>query len=73
MDDLGLGSLARGTVAWEGDNVRLILSAKDSRSVSVEVVREISWKIDCRCVLDESVKQEVMPFQLKYFVGDSLE
>ena len=42
LDDIGLGSLVRGTVAWEGDYVRLILSPKDSRGVSVEVVREIS-------------------------------
>ena len=46
LDDLGLGSLVRGTVAWEGDHVRLIISHKDSRGVSVGVVREIS---SCLC------------------------
>ena len=35
MGDLGLGSLVRGTVAWEGDHIRLILSPNDSRGVSV--------------------------------------
>ena len=42
MGDLGLGSLVKETVAWEGDPVRLILSPNDSRGVSVGVVTEIS-------------------------------
>ena len=45
-----------------------IVSPKDSRGVSVGVVREISSclrKIGCRCVLEESVKREFMPSQLK--------
>ncbi len=68
LDNLGLGSLVRGTVAWEGDHVRLILSTKDSRGVTVWVVKEIFSclrKIGCRCVLDESVKREFMPSQLQ--------
>ncbi len=46
-----------------------IVSPMDSRGVSVGVVRKISSclrKIGCRCVLDESVKWEFMPSQLKY-------
>ena len=69
FDDLGLGRLVRGAVGWEGDHVRLILLPKDSREVSAGVIREISSclrKIGCRCVLDESVKRDVMPLQLKY-------
>ena len=56
------------TVAWDGGHVRLILLPKDSRGVSVGAAKEISSclrKIGCRCVLDESLKQEFMPSQLK--------
>ena len=45
--------LARGSVAWEGDHVRLLLLPK---GLSKDVVGRISRKIGCRCVLDESQK-----------------
>ena len=51
--------LARGSVAWEGDHVRLLLLPKDSKGLSKDVVGRISAclrKIGCRCVLDESQK-----------------
>ena len=50
---------ARGSVAWEGDHVRLLLLPKDSKGLSKDVVGRISAclrKIGCRCVLDESQK-----------------
>ena len=68
FDDLGLGSLVRGRVGWEGDHVRLILLPKDSRLINDRVIREISSclrKIGCRCVLDDSVKRNFMPFNVK--------
>ena len=56
---LALASFARGSVAWEGDHVRLLLLPKDSKGLSKDVVDRISAclrKIGCRCVLDESQK-----------------
>ena len=57
LADTGLASFARGSVAWEGDHVRLLLLPKDSNGL--DVVGRISAclrKIGCRCVLDESQK-----------------
>ena len=31
LADIGLASFARGSVAWEGDHVRLLLLPKDSK------------------------------------------
>ena len=59
LADIGLASFARGSVAWEGDHVRLLLLSKDSKGLSKDVVGRISAclrKIGCRCVLDESQK-----------------
>ena len=59
LADIGLASFARGSVAWEGDHVRLLLLPKDSKGLSKDVVGRISAclrKIGCRCVLDESQK-----------------
>ena len=56
LADIGLASFARGSVAWEGDHVRLLLLPK---GLSKDVVGRISAclrKIGCRCVLDESQK-----------------
>ena len=56
LADIGLASFARGSVAWEGDHVRLLLLPK---GLSNDVVGRISAclrKIGCRCVLDESQK-----------------
>ena len=59
--DIGLSSLVSGKVAWEGDHVRLILTAKDSKGINKHVVRQVSAtlrKIGCRCVLDEQIKSK---------------
>ena len=62
MGDLGLGSLVKETVAWEGDPVRRILSPNDSRVLVLgwlqRFLRSCLRKIGCRCVLDESVKRD---------------
>ena len=36
--DIGLSSLVRGKVVWEGDHIRLVLTAKDSKGISKHVV-----------------------------------
>ena len=33
LADIGLASFARGSVAWEGDHVRLLLLPKDSKGL----------------------------------------
>ena len=38
----GLANFARGSVAWEGDHVRLLLLPKDSKGLSKDVVGRIS-------------------------------
>ena len=56
LSDLGLSSFAAGKVAWEGDHVRLVLTPKDSKGLTKELVSQASAqqrKIGCRCVLDE--------------------
>ena len=35
--DIGLSSLVRGKVVWEGDHIRLVLTAKDSKGGSVRM------------------------------------
>ena len=55
LADIGLASFARGSVAWEGDHVRLLLLPKDSKDV-VGRISACLRKIGCRCVLDESQK-----------------
>ena len=55
--DLGLERFVRGKVYWEGDHVRLLLTSKDSKGISKELVRDVSSVlrgIGCRCVLDDS-------------------
>ena len=57
--DIGLSSLVRGKVDWEGDHIRSVLTAKDSKGISRNVVSQVSArlrKIGYRCVLDEQVK-----------------
>ena len=57
--DLGLSRFVSGKVAWEGDHVRLILNAKDSKGITKHVVCQVSAslrKIGCRCVLDDVIK-----------------
>ena len=55
LADLGLASFVRGKVVWEGDHLRLDLTATDRKGVTKEHVSQISIlrKIICRCVLDE--------------------
>ena len=53
LADIGLVSVARGNVRWEGDHIRVVLKPKDSRGITKEVVTRISAclrKIGCRCV-----------------------
>ena len=55
LADLGLASFVRGNVLWEG-HVRLVLTPKDSKGLSKELVSQVSSslkKIGCRCVLDD--------------------
>ena len=47
---------------WEGDHVRLVLTPKDSKGLSKELVRQVSSslrKIGCRCVLDDDIGGKV--------------
>ena len=56
LADLGLASFVRGKVVGEGDHLRLVLTATDSKGVTKEQVSQVSSilrKIGCRCVLDE--------------------
>ena len=36
--DMGLESFLMGNVLWEGDHIRLVLTKKDSKGVSSELV-----------------------------------
>ena len=47
---------------WEGDHVRLVLTPKDSKGLSKELVGQVSSrhrKIGCRCVLDDDIRGKV--------------
>ena len=60
FSDLGLVSFVAGNVVWEGDHVRLVLTPKDSRGLTKELVSQVSAqlrKIGCRCVLDEELQE----------------
>ena len=62
LADIGLASFVRGNVLWEGDHVRLVLTPKDSKGLSKEVVSQVSSclrKIGCRCVLDDAIRGRV--------------
>ena len=59
LADLGF---VRGNVLWEGDHVRLVLTPKDSKGLSKELVSQVSSslrKIGCRCVLDDDIRGRV--------------
>ena len=59
LSGLGLSSFTAGKVAWEGDHVRLVLTPKDSKGLTKELVSQVSAhlrKIGCRCVLDEALR-----------------
>ena len=54
--DMYLESFVRGNVLWEGDHIRLVLTKKDSKGVSSELVKQVSAilrKIGCLCVIDK--------------------
>ena len=58
--DMGLESFIRGNVLWEGDHIRLVLTKKDSKGVTRELIKQVSAnlrKIGCRCVIDEQVRK----------------
>ena len=55
LADIGLAGFARGSVAWEGDHVRLPKDSKGRKDV-VGRISACLRKIGCRCVLDESQK-----------------
>ena len=40
LADLGLASFVRGNVLWEVDHVRLVLTPKDSKGLSKELVSQ---------------------------------
>ena len=59
LADLGLASFVRGNVLWEGDHVRLVLTPKDSKGLSKELVSQVSSslrKIGCR---DDDIRGKV--------------
>ena len=59
LADQGLASFVRGNVRWEGDHVRLVLTTKDSKGLSKELVSQVSSslrKIGGRCVLDDDIR-----------------
>ena len=57
--DMGLESLMRWNILWEGDHIGLVLTNKDSRGVSSELVKQLSASLGCRCVIDEQVRRLV--------------
>ena len=71
LADLGLDSFVRGNTFWEGEHVRLVLTPKDSKGLTKELVSQVSAslrKIGCRCVLDDvesGVRFKSMP--IEYF------
>ena len=59
LADLGLVSW---NVLWEGHHVRLVLTPKDSKGLSKELISQVSSslrKIGCRCVLDDDIRGKV--------------
>lgn len=57
LADLGLAGFTRGSVSWEGEHIRLVLTPKDSKGLTKDVVTRVSAclrKIGCRCVFDDS-------------------
>ena len=50
LADLGLDSFVRGNAFWEGEHVRLVLTPKDSKGLTKELVSQVSdslRKIGC--------------------------
>ena len=63
LADIGLAHVARGSMRWEEDLIRIAVKPEDSRGLTKEVLTRISacLRIGCRCVLDVVVthKQQV--------------
>ena len=51
--DLGLVSFVRGKVFWEGEHVRLVLTPRDSKGLTKELVRQVPLVLG-RLVVDVS-------------------
>ena len=70
LADLGLDSFVRGNAFWEGEHVKLVLTPKDSKGLTIELVSQVSAslrKIGCRCVLDDvksGVRFKSMPIDV---------
>ena len=46
---------------WEGEHVRLVLTPRNSKGLTKELVSQVSSslrKIGCRCVLDETIRDK---------------
>ena len=59
LADLGLASFVRGNVLWEGDHVRLVLTPKDSKGLSKEMVSQVSSSLRKIGVLDDDIRGKV--------------
>ena len=69
LADLRLDSVVRWNAFWEGEHVRLVLTPKDSKWLTNELVSQVSAslrKIGCKCVLDDDksgVRFKFMPIE----------
>ena len=43
--DICLKSFIRGNIQWEGDHIRLVLTKKDSKGVSSDLVKQVSTSL----------------------------
>ena len=53
---------------WEEDHVRLVLTPKDSKGLSKELVSQVSSslrKIGCRCALDDDIRGKACAYRLR--------
>ena len=53
LADLGIDRFVRRNAFWEGEHVRLVLTPKDNKGLTTELVSQVSAslrKIGCRCV-----------------------
>ena len=59
LSDLGLANFVVGKIAWERDYIRLVLTPKDSKGLTKELVSQVSAqlrKIGCKCLLDDMLE-----------------
>ena len=62
LANLGIASFVSGNVLCEGDHARLVLTPKDSKGLSKELVSQVSASlrnIGCRCGLDDDIRGKV--------------